>query len=132
MSKDIKKLDTKGRINFAGVIKKMKTDKLMVFCSKNSLTIFRKEDFKKFSQQLSTLGVDPIVIAGETQEVILDNQKRMSIGVRDYAPGIKRDSMLIGIHDETGEFEKYEMMSEEEYNEKLKKSEEVLKKNGRQ
>lgn len=131
MSKDIKKLDMKGRINVSTVIQKMKTDQLMVFCSKNSITIFKKEDFKKFSQQLSELGVDSLVIAGETQQLELDNQKRMSIGVRDYAPGLKRDSMLVGIHDETGEFEKYEIMPEEEYNEKLKKSEEALNKNGR-
>lgn len=132
MGKDIKKIDIKGRINFASVIKKMKTDKLMFFCSKNNITIFKKEDYNEFAQQLSNLGVDPIVIAGETEEIKLDNQKRMSIGVCDYAPGIKRDSMLVGIHDKIGEFEKYEFMPEEEYNEKLKKSEEVLNKNGGQ
>lgn len=132
MGKERKKIDKKGRINFGGVIKKMGTDKLMFFCSKNNIIIFKKENYNEFAQQLSNLGVDPVVIAGEIEEIKLDNQKRMSIGVRDYAPGIKRDSMLVGIHNEIGEFEKYEFMPEEEYSEKLKKSEEVLNKNGGQ
>lgn len=126
MSKIEKKLDQKGRIRITEIIKKFGSDKLSMFSSQNTVTIFRTEDMKRFRQYASELGADHLVIEAETQNADIDTQKRLLLGRNRYAPQLKRDENLVGIYSDFDGFDKLVLMSKEEYAKRVEKTEKAF------